>query len=60
MFGYNLAGYVTPELGVMSLIQLAHSACADLGGDLVGVELCACGYWHRDESAEFTQSRAEK
>ena len=39
-FWKDLDRHVTPELGVVRLIDLAHSACADLGGGLVGAEFC--------------------
>jgi hypothetical protein len=42
----NFDGYLAPELGVVSAVDLAHSPRADQRQDLVGTETCACLYRH--------------
>src|SRR6266550_1495522 len=40
-FGQNFYGHVAPELSVVCLIHLAHSARTDLHHDIVRAEACA-------------------
>ena len=40
-FWENFDGNIAPELGVLRLIDLSHSTCANRCGDLVRSELCA-------------------
>ncbi len=44
--GENLQGHLTLELGIGGLIDLAHAAFADEGGDVVVAESGAGLEWH--------------
>src|ERR1700693_2634643 len=60
-FGQDFDGHVAPELGVVRLIHLAHSARANLREDFVGAEFGARGDRHKGpanrEWPEYTAAR---